>query len=160
MRKTQIMRFSPLSISIALAIVILFPVAGAAQLPPACGGPAEAGKPIHDLSLGEPCEYTFEGEAGEVVTVAVNGEAEGFDPRVWLLDPDGEEEAFDDDSGGDGNSLIAEHELKRTGTYVVRVGSYDNQGGRFEISLERVSAAAEPETEDEEPGPETHEGDI
>jgi hypothetical protein len=86
----------------------------------------------------------FEGKAGAVITLAVTSKTAtgGFDPFVRLLDPAGKEEAFDDDSGGNGNCLIKDHALKENGTYRIFIGADDKQEGEVEILLEKAAVPA------------------
>lgn len=84
---------------------------------------------------GEAVFYTFEGEEGDEVTIALI--AEDFDPLVQLLDAEGFELATDDDSGGNFNALIEGFELPADGTYVIVVTSFSGSGeGDFELSLD------------------------
>jgi len=82
--------------------------------------------------------FVFEGRAGEVVTLKVTGKTPGIDPHITLLNPLLVKEAFDDDSGGHGNSLIKNHALKRNGRYTVVVGIADSHGGDVEILFEKA----------------------
>jgi len=80
---------------------------------------------------------SFEGKAGMVITLEVTSKTAtgGFDPFVRLLDPDEQEEASDDDSGGQGNCLIKDHALKKNGLYHVFIGGEDNKEGEVEVLL-------------------------
>jgi len=80
----------------------------------------------------------FDGKVGEVVTLKVTGKTPGIDPHVALLDPDDDKEAFDDDSGGHGNSLISNHTLKQSGRYTVIVELAGSDGGYVEILLKKA----------------------
>ena len=82
--------------------------------------------------------FVFEGKAGEVVTLKVTGKAPGVDPHVTLLDPESKREAFDDDSGGHGNSLIKDHTLKQSGRYTAVVGVAGSDEGEVEVLLEKA----------------------
>lgn len=70
-------------------------------------------------SLSEAHDWTFEGEAGQAITIDVMGQGD-TDPRARLLDPSGELLAEDDDGGGYYNARIVTT-LPETGTYTVRV---------------------------------------
>ena len=63
------------------------------------------------------CSYSFDGAAGDRVTLRMDAGAAGLDPVLVLLNPGGEEEAYDDDGGGNGNSLIEDHHLLQSGRY-------------------------------------------
>lgn len=86
--------------------------------------------------------FVFEGKAGEVITLRVTSKTSGLDPRVSLRDPEDVEEVADDDSGGQGNSLIKDHVLKRTGKYTIVVGSDGEVQGKVEILLENAPPPA------------------
>ena len=79
--------------------------------------------------------FSFEGKAGEVITLRITSNASGLDPHVSLIDPENAEEVSDDDSGEHGNSLIKDHILKRTGEYTVIVGSDGKVQGEVEVLL-------------------------
>jgi hypothetical protein len=86
--------------------------------------------------------FFFEGKAGEAITLSVTSKSPGIDPHVAILDPDGKKEASDDDSGGQGNSLIKNHVLKKSGRYTVKVGTAERREGRVEVLLEKVKVRA------------------
>lgn len=85
---------------------------------------------------GEPARYAFDGKAGEVIDLKVTGTTQGLDPYVRLLDPSGQEEAFNDDGGGSGNARIKGHALASTGTYVVRIETDEDQHGDVIVQLD------------------------
>lgn len=108
--------------------------------------------------------YIFNGELGDIVDIAL--EADGFDPLVRLLDPNGNEVAVDDDSGGEFNALITGFELSQAGEYTIVIDSFslsEDIAGEFSLTLsvseELPSAPDETETTtpDEEDEPETTE---
>lgn len=74
--------------------------------------------------------YTFEGQAGQVVTITL--ESDDFDPVLFLQTATGEEIAFNDDYGGTLNSRIVA-ELPADGTYRVVARSYAGNGGDFNL---------------------------
>ena len=82
--------------------------------------------------------FEFSGQAGEVITIKVTGKTPGLDPNVRLYDPEGSEEAFDDDSGGNGNALIKEHLLLLSGTYTAIIGTDGNLDGEVTVLLEKL----------------------
>ncbi len=85
---------------------------------------------------GVKCPYAFMGQAGDVVTIAINRIDEGLDPFLELIAPGGQVEATDDDSGGGRNSLITAHTLRQSGPYNIIARDYANQGkGRFTLGL-------------------------
>jgi hypothetical protein len=77
----------------------------------------------------------FQGKVGEVVTIHATSQTPGLDPNLALLDPEQKEEAFDDDSGGQGNSLIKDHALKKSGRYTVRINAAHEDGDKVEVLL-------------------------
>lgn len=83
--------------------------------------------------------YTFYGQQGDVVTIDIDGAAPGFDSIVYLFDPTGAVEAWNDDAGAYpadpttcldpgsnacSDSRIDQWKLLSTGMYVVGVSSY------------------------------------
>ncbi len=88
--------------------------------------------------------YSFEGSAGDVVTITVD--STDFDTYLVLLDVDGAEIAFNDDSRGSLNSQILAFELPADGTYTILVTSFLNRAngdpvtGSFVLTLEAEGA--------------------
>ncbi|MWV65454.1 hypothetical protein GRS48_11590 [Halorubrum sp. JWXQ-INN 858] len=87
--------------------------------------------------------YSFEGIAGEYVTVTMIAELEagnggGYplgDPYLYLFDPDGRMVAFDDDSAGGLDAMI-QHFLPSDGEYVIVATSYwDEERFPYEVTL-------------------------
>jgi tetratricopeptide (TPR) repeat protein len=74
--------------------------------------------------------YTFEGRAGEVVSIIL--ESEDFDPVLSLLNSAEEEIAFNDDFGGSLNSQII-FELPVDDTYTIVARSYGGDGGDYNL---------------------------
>jgi hypothetical protein len=80
--------------------------------------------------------WTFEGEAGQVVRIQAVAIGD-TDPRVKLLGPDGTYLAEDDDSGyqhnlGDYDAYL-EYQIPQNGTYTIRVDVF--YGGQFQLSV-------------------------
>jgi hypothetical protein len=98
------------------------------------GGPISVGGTVQGrlTSMFEAHNWTFQGQAGQQVTIRVNGVGD-TDPRTKLLDPSGNVLAEDDDGGGGLNSLITAT-LPTTGTYTIRVDVFE--GGDYTVSLE------------------------
>ncbi len=63
--------------------------------------------------------YTFEGLAGDVVTVSMNRTSGTLDTLLFLLDPFGIEIATNDDANDTTNSLINNVRLSQDGTYTI-----------------------------------------
>jgi hypothetical protein len=108
--------------------------------------------PMETLKFGEVADrnvwptglsLSFEGKAGMVITLEVTSKttAGGFDPFVRLLDPEEQEEASDDDSGGQGNCLIKDHALKKDGQYHVFIAGEDHKEGEVEVLLKKADQA-------------------
>ncbi len=131
---------------------------GAAAPPPAAplGVPPQQGLPSvgreGELTLGTPVigllaegtmdVWTFQGESGTVASVslmAIGGVLNALDPTVELVGPDGASLAYDDDSGGDLNSLITAARLPADGVYTVRVRAYsDRSSGMYTLLVQAV----------------------
>lgn len=75
--------------------------------------------------------YTFEGRAGDYVTVLLGRTGGEFDPILRVYAPEGIEIASDDDTGGQQNALVRDVRLAVDGTYSIQVwgkglvGSYE-----------------------------------
>ncbi|MBE2267190.1 MAG: pre-peptidase C-terminal domain-containing protein, partial [Anaerolinea sp.] len=82
--------------------------------------------------------YTFEGRAGEWVTLTMSSTDPAVDPVVMLVNPDGLPLALDDDSGENGAALLRGVRLVTTGRQIVVAsgGGY----GRYTIRLTRSDA--------------------
>lgn len=97
-----------------------------------CGGSISSGRFIRDdMSPFAPtCLYTFDGNAGDIVTIRMTRQgstANPLDTYLTLLDPNDDQETFDDDGGlPPTNSLIKEYALQSTGRYTVAAGSYND----------------------------------
>jgi len=86
--------------------------------------------------------FSYEGKAGEVITISVTSKTPGLDPHLALLDPEKKEEAFDDDSGGHGDSLLKNHALQKSGRYTVSVGAAQGDDGKVEVLLKKAKLRA------------------
>jgi hypothetical protein len=75
--------------------------------------------------------YTFEGTAGQTVTITATAVGD-TDPRVYLIDPSGNKIAEDDDGGGGYNASLT-FTLPSTGTYTIRVDVFT--AGDFTLTL-------------------------
>ncbi len=77
--------------------------------------------------------FSFEGRAGEIVTIAMNRVDGDLDPFVDLLDGNLRVIRSDDDSGGERNALIEAFTLPATGVYYIRAtrfsGNLPTMGG-------------------------------
>jgi len=87
--------------------------------------------------------WTFTGEAGDVVTIALD--SDDFDAYVELFDPDENLVASDDDGGGSLNSLIRNFELPADGTYTINARSFSSsESGTYTLSLSTGEVAELP----------------
>ena len=87
--------------------------------------------------------YSFNGNAGQRVTITMNTSSGGLDPYIYLIGPDGYVVAQDDDGNGGVNSRIpfgtATFTLPDTGTYIVEATSFARaQTGSYTISVNQT----------------------
>ncbi|MEL6160042.1 MAG: pre-peptidase C-terminal domain-containing protein [Cyanobacteria bacterium J06623_5] len=80
--------------------------------------------------------YTFDGEAGQTMTIEL--QSEDFDTILLLKGPDGEIITSNDDYGGTLNSTIVV-ELPTAGTYSAVASSFSGQGGNYQIEVRPAS---------------------
>jgi len=79
-------------------------------------------------------EYTFEGRAGQSVTI--NLASQDFDPYLALVDPNDQVVGENDDVSQSNPNAALTVSLRRTGTYKVIVNSYDKSGrGRYLLTI-------------------------
>lgn len=83
--------------------------------------------------------YAFEGQAGDVVTIAMDATSQNLDTLLFLIDPNGVEIAFNDDSNETTNSLIAGQVLQEDGEYIIIGtrfgGDYGGTIGAYTLTL-------------------------
>lgn len=79
-------------------------------------------------------EWTFNGQAGDSVTIAMNGITLG-DPYLLLFGPDGAVEASDDDSGPGLNSIISDFTLPSSGRYTIVARGFGARTGTYNLAL-------------------------
>lgn len=82
-------------------------------------------------------EYAFAAEAGQVLAIVMD--SADFDTVLTLMGPDGQEVAFNDDSGGTLNSRII-YSVPTTGNYTIVARSYSGQGGNYNIEVRPATA--------------------
>lgn len=80
--------------------------------------------------------YTFDGEAGQAMTIEL--QSEEFDTLLLLKGPDGETLTSNDDYGGTFNSTIV-LDLPESGTYSAIATSFDGKGGSYQIEVRPAS---------------------
>lgn len=78
--------------------------------------------------------YEIEGQAGETLTVML--ESNDFDTVLYISNPDGSNLTEQDDHNEDTNSLAVVN-LTENGTYAIYVTSFDNDTGRYELTIYR-----------------------
>lgn len=112
---------------------------------------------IGRMSGDGPANYTFEGSAGDRITIELT--SADFDPAVVLFNPSEDQIAFNDDAAGL-DSRISSFELPDDGTYTIIVDGYRGMSGRrqlegsFALTLESDHVSAAPERQ-ATPVPET-----
>lgn len=88
-----------------------------------------------DLGEAEVHEWTFEGQAGQSVTITVTPGPEALDVTLSLTDPDGAVLAALDD-GFSGDPEVISQTLPAAGTYTIAVQSfYPSDSGSYELSI-------------------------
>ncbi len=118
------------ALALATAVVLMCPGAALAQ-----GGfiPLSYGDTVSGVITGADYEvvYVFNGQAGDVVTAAMDRTDMVFDPYLVLYDayPSQNPLAFDDDGGGELNALIGGYVLPATGTYYLVATRYGRETG-------------------------------
>ncbi len=92
------------------------------------------------LLTGDRHEFTFTGEAGKLLEVALlASEESGLDPYLELRDPAGEVIASNDDGGGSLNSVLR-HVLQDGGDYTIVASAFGSSSGEYTL---RVAEARE-----------------
>ncbi|MBN1201577.1 MAG: pre-peptidase C-terminal domain-containing protein [Anaerolineae bacterium] len=89
--------------------------------------------------------WTFEGTAGELITITANATSGNLDTHISLVAPDGTNLISDDNSGEiSPNALISDYRLKQSGVYSVVVrrspNAYDATLGDYELLVERTES--------------------
>ena len=94
------------------------------------------------LTLDEPSlDYVFTGQAGDVIVATES--SDDFDSYLHLLDSSGMELTYNDDGGGNLNSLIGPYTLPSTGSYTLRAGSLSSDSeGAFTLTLTKTEIEA------------------
>lgn len=79
--------------------------------------------------------WTFQGRAGDHLTIELNARDASLDPVVEIYEPDGSLLDSDDDSGANYNSYL-EVRLPVDGTYTITASAFD-RGGAYELRVRR-----------------------
>ena len=77
--------------------------------------------------------FTFDGTAGQQIKITMT--STDFDSYLYLIGPNGNEIARDDDSAGNYNSLI-NRQLEQSGRYTIEATQYAQKTGSYQINLE------------------------
>jgi hypothetical protein len=130
---------------VLLTLLLGAPIAAHAQL----GDVLTIGTPASGSITAETLErrYIFEAAAGEIISASMTATTEGLDTYLTLIAPDGVPVSFDDDSGGNRNSLLGPIRLQATGAYVLAAssccpGSTEPSLGDYSIVVNRVTTQA------------------
>ncbi len=110
-----------------------------------CGGTIRAGQTVSGSipRAGVSCSYTYAGAANETVIIAMEATSRGLDPYLELKNRRGTLLASDDDSGGNGNSLIT-YRLPAADTYTIVARAYNDAGsGSFRLRLDSSTAGGD-----------------
>jgi|GEM_PF-2491413 len=101
--------------------------------------------------------YSFQGQAGDVVTIAMNRIDTTLDPYVGLLDASENVLAENDDFQGQRDSFISETTLPATGTYYIVATRYGLQNGTsfgaYNLILTRAGSGTAGQTGGQTSGP-------
>jgi hypothetical protein len=94
-----------------------------------------------ELSTAEPTiDYLFSGQADDVIVITQT--SDDFDSYLTLIDSNGSEIAYNDDGGGNSNSVIGPFTLPTSGSYTIRAGSYSGDGsGSFTLTVDKIDIA-------------------
>lgn len=84
-------------------------------------------------------DYRFTGSAGDTISIFMG--ADTFDTYLFLYGPDGTELAYNDDGGGNLDSLIGPFTLPETGEYVIQANSFSRSAtGEFFLTLDQTAS--------------------
>src|SRR5690606_36838254 len=100
------------------------------------GGPIEIGQVLlSELGGAQKQIWTFEGSAGQVVSIILSPSQESFDGILELRDPTGTVLiSLDEGFSGDAE-VISNLTLPLTGQYTVHVAGFGGNGGPYTLSL-------------------------
>jgi len=96
------------------------------------------------ITSGQPYQtYTFTGQAGDIVSMAMNAISGSLDPLLLVVDPNGGVIAFNDDAAdGVTDSLVANLSLVLSGQYTVVATRYGQEIGGTEGDYELTLSGA------------------
>jgi len=112
---------------------------------PSTGGTIEYGQTVEEmLAEGMRHGWFFQGDEGNVVTIAMSALGDELDCYLGLYDPNGLALTDDDDSGEDLDALIEYYELPADGTYhIVAQGALFGEAGAYKLTLDRTEMVVE-----------------
>lgn len=93
------------------------------------------GEPVNSDVISQTL-WTFEGQAGDIVTLRLESLNQDFDPFLTLLTAEGQELASDDNSAGNNNARLHGYVLPAGDTYLVRVGRPGRGAYRLQFTQE------------------------
>ncbi|MEM7335478.1 MAG: PPC domain-containing protein [Chloroflexota bacterium] len=99
-------------------------------------GTVSLNQPVRDTIDGflDIHDWSFDGQAGQTITIQVNPiDGSNPDPRVGILDANGNLLIEDDDSGANLGALIQSYQLPANGTYTIRVDGWNE--GSYELTI-------------------------
>jgi LysM domain len=115
---------------------------------PPCGGQLAYGQAINgqNFTPGQECLFTFNGTAGDVVTINLANTNSSLNPWVDLRGPDGRLlKANDNMSETDQDSLVCNRALPVTGLYtIVARARHNESAGSFTLTLHRATTCTPP----------------
>ncbi|NOR83217.1 MAG: hypothetical protein GQ526_06955 [Ardenticatenales bacterium] len=88
-----------------------------------------------EFAGGDPHLWTFDGAAGEYVTVILTPLGEGMDVTLQLLDPDGTVLIDVDDAFAGEAEVLVNYELPADGEYSLLVEEFFDEPGEYELEL-------------------------
>ncbi|MFN8531863.1 MAG: hypothetical protein U0670_24930 [Anaerolineae bacterium] len=109
----------------------------------------------------ETYSYSFNGTAGETVTITARATDNSLDTVLELYGPSGESVADNDDHGTNDPALatydsrVSNVRLSSTGSYTVRVRGFAGASGSFELTIERSGTGNTPSNNTNNNGPQT-----
>lgn len=111
---------------------------------PSGGGEIKYGDTVEgDLIQSVQHYWMFEGEAGDVVAIAMNATDDDLDCYLTLYDPDDDWLTENDDGGEGFNAFIDGYVLPSSGTYRIVASGVGGGSGSYELNLEQVELIVE-----------------
>lgn len=111
---------------------------------PSGGGEIRYGETVEGTLIGGGRhEWVFDGEEGDVATIAMNEVDELQDCYLELYSPDDVLLTYDDDSGEEFDALIEYYQLPADGTYTIVASSASGMAGEYELVLEQTEMVVE-----------------